>query len=97
MRKQVLINPVTGPLRAPFTRYRGTSGPAELEEALRGTGVRYAELVTCPYCAGLWPAIVLTAVHTFASAAARVPTATLSAVAGADLLQLCRDRLQNDS
>ncbi|MGW7441985.1 DUF1360 domain-containing protein [Kitasatospora sp. NPDC054795] len=92
-------DPVTSPLRAPFTRYRGTAGPAELAEDVRGTGMRHAvgELATCPYCAGLWTATALTAAHIFAPAAARVTTTVLSAVAGADLLQLCRGRLQGDS
>jgi Protein of unknown function (DUF1360) len=31
-------NPVTSPLRAPFTRYSGTSGEAELAEEVRGRG-----------------------------------------------------------
>ncbi|MEU9191645.1 DUF1360 domain-containing protein [Streptomyces hundungensis] len=89
-------DPVTSPLRAPFTRYRGTSGPAELEEEVRGTGIRHAvgELVTCPYCAGLWTATALTAAHIFVPKTARLTTAGLSALAGADLLQLCRSRLQ---
>jgi hypothetical protein len=50
---------VTSPLRAPFTRYQGTSGPpAELQESVRERGVRHAigELLTCPFCTGLWVA-----------------------------------------
>src|SRR3954466_14716640 len=35
-------DPVTSPLRAPFTRYEGVSGPAELEEEVRGKGARHA-------------------------------------------------------
>jgi hypothetical protein len=47
-------DPVTSPLRAPFTSYNGTSGPAELKEEARGDGGRKAvgELVTCPFCMG---------------------------------------------
>jgi hypothetical protein len=30
---------VTSPLRAPFTRYEGVSGPAELHEEVRGRGL----------------------------------------------------------
>ncbi len=33
-------DPVTSPLRAPFTRFEGTSGPAELKEDVRGVGAR---------------------------------------------------------
>ena len=47
---------VASPLRAPFTRYAGVAGPAELDEDVRGDGLRHAlgELVTCPYCMGHW-------------------------------------------
>src|SRR3954462_13056949 len=47
-------DPVTSPLRAPFTEFAGTSGDAELKEEVRGTGARKAigELVTCPFCLG---------------------------------------------
>ncbi|MFJ9948332.1 DUF1360 domain-containing protein [Kitasatospora sp. NPDC091207] len=64
---------------------------------MRGTGMRHAvgDLATCPYCAGLWTATALTVAHFFAPAAARVITTALSA--GADLLQLCCGRLQDDS
>lgn len=51
-------DPVTSPLRAPFTRFAGTSGEAELAEEVRGQGPRKAvgELVTCPFCLGQWVA-----------------------------------------
>src|ERR1700758_5196893 len=47
---------ITTFLRAPFTEYQGRGGPAEVEERARGEGVRRAvgELLTCPYCLGLW-------------------------------------------
>lgn len=47
---------VTSFLRAPFTRYQGESGPGEVSETPRGTGLRMAvgELVSCPYCMGQW-------------------------------------------
>ena len=35
-------DPVTSPLRAPFTVYHGQEGPAELEEEVRGKGARKA-------------------------------------------------------
>jgi hypothetical protein len=51
-------DPVTSPLRAPFTVYQGTSGPAELDEEVRGKGVQKAvgELITCPFCTSVWVA-----------------------------------------
>jgi hypothetical protein len=47
---------VTSFARAPFTEYQGKGGPSEVEEAPRGSGLRYAvgELLVCPYCLGLW-------------------------------------------
>ncbi|MFB8201678.1 DUF1360 domain-containing protein [Kitasatospora purpeofusca] len=82
-------DPVTSPLRAPFTRFEGTSGPAELEEEVRGTGARKAvgELVTCPFCIGLWAATACTAGSIFAPRATRLATATLAALSAADFLQ----------
>src|SRR5579859_1704096 len=49
---------VTSPLRAPFTRYDGPTGDAELGERVRGTGLRHSvgELVSCPFCLGVWMA-----------------------------------------
>src|SRR5690606_8159414 len=49
-------DPVTSPLRAPFTRFRGVSGPSELREEVRGHGSRHAvgELLTCPFCLSQW-------------------------------------------
>ena len=36
----VTKDPVTSPLRAPFTVYRDTEGPAELKEDVRGRGAQ---------------------------------------------------------
>ncbi|MFD5461808.1 DUF1360 domain-containing protein [Kitasatospora sp. NPDC127059] len=90
-------DPVTSPLRAPFTRFEGTSGPAELEEEVRGTGGRKAigELLTCPFCIGLWAATGLTAGAVFAPRATRLAAATLAALAGADFLQFARAAAQH--
>jgi hypothetical protein len=43
------------------------------------------------------PPTALIAAHVFAPVTAHLTTAGLSALAGADLLQLCRGRLQEDS
>jgi hypothetical protein len=47
---------VASPLRAPFSRFEGRSGPGELKEGVPGAGWRKAigELVTCPFCLGQW-------------------------------------------
>ena len=80
---------VASPLRAPFTRYRGPSAPAELHEDVRGEGLRHAvgELVTCPFCLSQWVATGLTAGYLLAPGPTRAVTATLTAVAMSDFLQ----------
>jgi len=82
-------DPVTSPLRAPFTRYQGQSGPAELKEEVRGTGARntVGELITCPFCIDMWVATGLVAGFVFLPRVTRLATDTLAILAGADLLQ----------
>lgn len=83
-------DPVTSPLRAPFTRFEGTSGPAELHEEVRGSGLRKAigELVTCPFCLAQWTATAFAFGLVLAPRAARFAAGVMTAVAGSDLLQL---------
>ena len=47
---------VTHPLRAPFTEVEGSAGAGELDERPVGTGMRktMGQLLTCPYCIGMW-------------------------------------------
>jgi hypothetical protein len=82
-------DPVTSPLRAPFTVFEGTSGPAELAEEVRGKGRRktLGELVSCPFCIGMWVATGFTTGYVFAPRATRLATTTLAALAGSDFLQ----------
>jgi hypothetical protein len=89
-------DPVTSPLRAPFTRYEGVSGPSELAEEVRGRGARHAvgELLACPFCLAQWIGSAYAAGLTFAPRATRLAGATFTAVAGADWLQLIYARLQ---
>jgi Protein of unknown function (DUF1360) len=79
---------VTSPLRAPFTTYRGSAGPAELSEDVRGEGGRKAvgELITCPFCTGVWIATAVTAGLIYLPRTTRLVTGTLTALAGSDLL-----------
>ncbi|WP_042364579.1 DUF1360 domain-containing protein [Streptacidiphilus neutrinimicus] len=90
-------DPVTSPLRAPFTRFEGTSGPAELAEDVRGHGARktVGEMVSCPFCTGLWIATGFTAGSVFAPRATRLVTATFAALAVSDLLQFGRVHAQH--
>jgi Protein of unknown function (DUF1360) len=89
-------DPVTSPLRAPFTSYSGVSGPAELAEDVRGHGAQKAvgELVTCPFCVGVWVATGLTAGLVFAPKATRLVAGTFAALAGADALQFAHAWLE---
>lgn len=82
-------DPVTSPLRAPFTHFAGTSGEAELSEEVRGSGPRKAagELVTCPFCVGQWVATAFTFGLVLAPRATRLAAAVLSSLTAADFLQ----------
>ena len=89
-------DPVTSPLRAPFTRYEGLSGPAELAEKVRGTGLRKAvgALVTCPFCLAMWVATAFGFGLVVAPRATRLTASVLTAVTGADVLHLAYAALE---
>jgi hypothetical protein len=81
---------VTSFARAPFTEYQGRGGPAEVEERARGEGVRRAvgELLTCPYCLGLWASGAFHVGLIFAPRVTRVAASTLTALTLSDFLQI---------
>jgi hypothetical protein len=82
---------VTSPLRAPFTRYTGTSGPSEVMEEARSTsGPRHviAELITCPFCLDMWVATGFTVGLVFAPRLTRLVAGALTVLTGADFLHL---------
>ena len=82
-------DPVTSFLRAPFTRFKGRAGEAELAEEVRGTGARHAigELLTCPFCLGPWFAGAFVAGFTFTPRAARAAALIGTIDAAANVLQ----------
>ncbi|HUQ61808.1 DUF1360 domain-containing protein [Lentzea sp.] len=89
---------VTSPLRAPFTRYEEAAGHAELKESPRKDHpAQHAigELVTCPFCAGVWIASGLTAGLVFAPRMTRLVATALTAVAASDTLNLVYDKLKS--
>ena len=89
---------VTSPLRAPFTRYEEPAGHAELKESPRSDHpARHAigELLTCPFCAGVWIASGLTAGLVFAPRLTRLVSTALTAVAASDALNLVYDKLKS--
>jgi len=88
---------VTSTVRAPFTRYEGDGGPGEVSEAARGRGMRRAigELLVCPYCLGLWVASFFTAGLIVAPRTTRWVMSVLTAVFGADLLQIAYKKAED--
>lgn len=92
--------PVTSPLRAPFTRYRDTGGPAEvMEEPRHSSRLRHAigELVSCPFCMDMWVATGYMIGLMFAPRFTRIVGATFTALAGADFLHLAYARTQQSA
>lgn len=92
----VAKDPVTSPLRAPFTRFEGTSGEAELAEEVRGHGPRKAlgELVTCPFCVGQWVGTVFGFALVLAPRPTRLVAGIFAVLTGADFLQFAYAKLQ---
>lgn len=88
---------VTSPLRAPFTRYQEPTGASEVNEEVRGDGLRHAigELISCPFCLGVWVATGLGAGLVFAPRLTRLVAATFAAVSASDFLQIAYDRFKD--
>lgn len=88
--RTVAKDPVTSPLRAPFTRFTGElDGPAELREEVRGTGPRKAigELIECPFCVAPWVATTLFGLHVASPRSARFLASIFVATTISDFLQ----------
>lgn len=87
--RTIAKDPITSPLRAPFTRLAGQSAPAELHEEVRGTGARKAlgELISCPFCISQWTATGFSFGLVVAPRATRWVMSVFAAVTGADFLQ----------
>ncbi len=82
---------VTSPIRAPFVRYAGTGGPAEVHEETRNSSpLRHSlgELLTCPFCLDMWVATAFAIGLIFAPRLTRLIAGGFTALAGADFLQL---------
>lgn len=92
-------DPVTSPLRVPFTEYRGTSAPSELDEEVRGQGLQHSlgEMVTCPMCLGQWVATAFTMGLALAPRPTRLAMGTFAGIAGADFLQHLYVLLQKET
>jgi hypothetical protein len=81
---------VTSFLRAPFVRYEGEAGPAEVSETPRGQGPQRAigELINCPFCLGMWIASGLGLGFVAAPRVTRFIAGVGAALAVADFLHL---------
>ncbi|MGI8559024.1 MAG: DUF1360 domain-containing protein [Solirubrobacteraceae bacterium] len=81
---------VTSAVRSPFTEPKGDGGPGEVEESPKGSGLRrtIGELILCPFCIAQWIATALMCSLLFVPQVTRWITATFSAIALADYLQL---------
>jgi hypothetical protein len=81
---------VTSFIRAPFTRYQGSAGHGELDEAARGHGLRHAagELLVCPYCLAQWVAAAFAVGYVRAPGPTRLLAGMWTIHTIADALQL---------
>ena len=98
--RRIAKDPVTSPIRAPFTRFQGPSGHAEVAEEVREHGgVKHAvgELLTCPFCLAQWVGTAFVFSYVAAPKATRLAALTMTMVAGSDVLQFVYDGIQNGS
>jgi hypothetical protein len=96
--RRIAKDPVTAPVRAPFVRFEGPSGHAEVAEEVREHGgVKHAvgELVTCPFCLAQWVGTGFVFGYVAAPKATRLAALTMTMVAGSDVLQFVYDAIQN--
>jgi hypothetical protein len=96
--RRIAKDPVTAPLRAPFVRFEGPSGHAEVAEEVREHGgVKHAvgELLTCPFCLAQWVGTGFVFGYVTAPRATRLAALTMTMVAGSDVLQFAYDAIQN--
>jgi hypothetical protein len=96
--RRIAKDPVTAPVRAPFTRFQGSSGHAEVAEEVREHGgVKHAvgELLTCPFCLAQWVGTGFVLGYVTAPKATRLAALTMTMVAGSDVLQFAYDAIQD--
>ena len=95
--RRIAKDPVTAPIRAPFTQFQGPSGHAEIAEEVREHGgVKHAvgELLTCPFCLAQWVGTGFVFGYVAAPRATRLAALTMTMVAGSDVLQFVYDAIQ---
>jgi hypothetical protein len=90
---------VASPLRAPFTEFERAAGSAEHHESARGEhGVRHTigELLTCPFCLGVWLSTAYVVGLALAPRPTRAWAALFTVTAISDGLQQVYARLRAD-
>ncbi|RCW47062.1 uncharacterized protein DUF1360 [Halopolyspora algeriensis] len=92
-------DPITSPLRMPFTRFEGASAPSELHEEVRASGMEHSlgELVSCPFCLAPWVASGMFTGHVFVPGLTRAVSTIYATVACADFLQYAYAAMQQRS
>jgi uncharacterized protein DUF1360 len=88
---------VLSPVRAPFTEFEEASGASEHVESARGEhGVRHTvgELLTCPFCLGVWVGTGYVAALTLAPRQARTWATLFTVTFIADSLQFGYEALR---
>src|SRR3954468_12148371 len=96
--RRIAKDPVTAPVRAPFTTFQGPSGHAEIAEEVREHGgVKHAvgELLTCPFCLAQWVGTAFVFGYATAPRATRLAALAMTTVAGSDVLPFAYDAIQN--
>jgi len=90
---------VTGFARAPFTEFVEEGDGAEVNEAPRGDGLRYAigELLTCPFCFNQWAATALGIAWLHAPKATRDVSALLAASVAADVMHVAWTKIESQA
>jgi hypothetical protein len=90
---------VASPLRAPFTEFEKPAGAGEHVESPRGRhGLRHTigELLTCPFCLGVWVGTAYVAGLAVAPRGTRALAAVLTVVTLSDTMQHGYARLRGD-
>ena len=87
---------VTAAIRAPFTEFVEPAGEGEVNETVRGSGLRHAvgELLTCPFCLAQWVATAFVFGLLLAPRATRLAACVLAAVTSSDVMQLAYAKLE---
>lgn len=90
---------VASPLRAPFVEFVEAAGSGEhVEHPRDSSGVRHTvgELLTCPFCLGVWVSTAYVAGLTFAPRASRAWAAVMVVSTVSDFLQHAYARVRAD-